>query len=137
MHPVQPPISAQGQPTVSHDATAQALLSVAQLLSKLDIPFTPVPPTAHWAPSTVNHAIADLKQQINDIVVLCFNGVTGPGNKGSRGIPSLGVKEPPKLDSEPGAGEPRQLQRVFILCVSVCIVDGYGCFAWVLAALQP
>ncbi|KAJ1107839.1 hypothetical protein NDU88_005228 [Pleurodeles waltl] len=103
MHPAQPPLSAQGQPTGFNDATAQVLLSVAQLLSKLDIPLFPVPLTVPCAPpDTVKNAIADLKQQINDIVALHFTGEAGPGNKGSSDIQSPDVKEPPKLDSEPG-----------------------------------
>ncbi|KAJ1092296.1 hypothetical protein NDU88_005407 [Pleurodeles waltl] len=102
MHTVQPPLSAQGQLTVSHEATAQALISVAQLLFTLDLASTPVPTTAPWAASDiVKNAIADLKRQINDIVALRFTGAAGPGNKGSSDIPSPGVKDPPKLDSEP------------------------------------
>ncbi|KAJ1197280.1 hypothetical protein NDU88_001142 [Pleurodeles waltl] len=45
MAPVQLSSSAQGQPSDSYDSTAQALLSVAQLLSKLNVPPNPVPPT--------------------------------------------------------------------------------------------
>ncbi|KAJ1191819.1 hypothetical protein NDU88_001134 [Pleurodeles waltl] len=95
MIPAQLSASSQGQSTSSHDVTAQALPSVAQLLSKLDVPQTPVPPTMSWAPSdAMKNAIDDLRRHVDSISAMHFSGTADPCNKSLGDILSSGGRTP-------------------------------------------
>ncbi|KAJ1084503.1 hypothetical protein NDU88_004650 [Pleurodeles waltl] len=77
------------------DATAQALLSVVQLLSSFENPSAPVPPTAPWDPTdTLKNTVVELKCQIEPIAAALIVRPVATGTIGSSDIPSPGVQSP-------------------------------------------
>ncbi|KAJ1212999.1 hypothetical protein NDU88_000638 [Pleurodeles waltl] len=87
----------------TQDATAQALLSVVQLLSSLDTPSASVPPTASWPPTdTDKNTLEKLKRQISAIAAARINGPSAADTVASGDTPLLGVQSPPSISVDKG-----------------------------------
>ncbi|KAJ1145735.1 hypothetical protein NDU88_012019 [Pleurodeles waltl] len=71
----------------------QSLLSAVQLLSSIDAPSAPVPPTAPWASTdTLKNTVAELKHQIEAIAAACCVKPAATGTTGLSDIPSPSVQ---------------------------------------------